>query len=132
MLQETLSADQWCVFKQPTSVPISLARSDRKQLSCVARVRNKECRGVLKDDKERHGVALPAFLTTSCKSTKRYLLKMREWKGEGRMSHLKLRARSGKVVLERAEGVASCLRMRLTSFSGGMQHLISAPHEIRM
>jgi hypothetical protein len=28
-------------------------------------VRKKECRGVLMDDKERHGVALPAFLTTS-------------------------------------------------------------------
>ena len=65
MLQETLSADQWYVFKQPTPVPISLARSDRKQLSCIARVRNKECRGVLMDDKERHGVALPAFLTPS-------------------------------------------------------------------
>ena len=30
---------------------------------------------------------------------------MREWKGEGRMSPLQLRTRSGKVVLERAEGV---------------------------
>src|SRR5258708_22259437 len=47
------------------------------------------------------------------------------------MSHLNLRKRSGKVVLERAEGVASCLRERLTSFAAGVQHLFSAPHETR-
>jgi len=43
-----------------------------------------------------------------------------------------LRTRSGKVVLERSEGVASCLDEQLTFFAGGVQHLISAPHEIRL
>jgi hypothetical protein len=47
------------------------------------------------------------------------------------MSHLNLRKRSGKVVLERAEGVASCLRENVTSFAAGVQHLFSAPHETR-
>jgi hypothetical protein len=57
---------------------------------------------------------------------------MRQYEVEGRMSRLRLRERSGKVVLERPEGVASCLRERLTSFAEGVQHLISAPHEIRL
>ena len=48
---------------------------------------------------------------------------------EGRMSRLHLRKNPGKVVLERAEGVASCLRVWLTSFAEGTQHLILAPHE---
>jgi hypothetical protein len=48
---------------------------------------------------------------------------------EGRMSRLNVRKNPGKVVLERAEGVASCLPVRLTSFAEGMQHFILAPHE---
>jgi hypothetical protein len=47
--------------------------------------------------------------------------------GEGRMSRLKLHKKSGKVVLERAEGVASCLGEQLTSCAAGVQRLISAP-----
>ena len=58
-------------------------------------------------------------------------LYIRESKEEGRMSRLQLRTRSGKVVLERAEGVASCLGEQLTSCAEGVQRLISAPHEIR-
>src|SRR5712691_7302472 len=41
-------------------------------------------------------------------------------KVEGRMSRLNLSKRSGKVVLERAEGVSSCLRERLTFFAAGV------------
>jgi hypothetical protein len=48
------------------------------------------------------------------------------------MSRLHLRERSGKVVLERPEGGASCLREQLTSYAEGVQHLVSAPHEIRL
>ncbi|HJT59287.1 MAG TPA: hypothetical protein VJ761_22460 [Ktedonobacteraceae bacterium] len=48
------------------------------------------------------------------------------------MSRLNLRKKSGKVVLERPEGVASCLREWLTSFAEGVQHFFSAPHEIRL
>jgi hypothetical protein len=57
---------------------------------------------------------------------------MRPSEGEGRMSRLHFRTRSGKVVLERPEGGASCLRKQLTFFAEGVQHLISAPHEIRL
>jgi hypothetical protein len=57
---------------------------------------------------------------------------MRPCEGEGRMSRLYLRTGSGKVVLERPEGGASCLRKQLTFFAEGVQHLISAPHEIRL
>ena len=53
-------------------------------------------------------------------------------KGEGRMSRLKLRENPGKVVLERSEGVSSCLRERLTSCAAGVQHFFSALHEIRL
>ncbi len=44
------------------------------------------------------------------------------------MSRLHLRTRSGKVVLERPEGVASCRSFRLTSFTAGEQHL-ALPHK---
>jgi hypothetical protein len=48
------------------------------------------------------------------------------------MSRLKLCKRSGKVVLERPEGGASCRSFQLTSYAEGVQHLFSAPHEIRL
>ena len=47
------------------------------------------------------------------------------------MSRLNLRNNPGKVVLERSEGVSSCLRERSTAFAAGVQHLFPAPHEIR-
>jgi hypothetical protein len=47
------------------------------------------------------------------------------------MFRLHVRNNPGKAVLERAEGVASCLRQRFTFFAAGVQCLISAPHEIR-
>ncbi len=41
------------------------------------------------------------------------------------MSRLHVRKRSGKVVLERPEGVASCRRFRLTSFAGAYTHYVT-------
>jgi hypothetical protein len=41
------------------------------------------------------------------------------------MSRLHVRKRSGKVVLERSEGVASCRRFRLTSFAGAYTHYVT-------
>ena len=48
------------------------------------------------------------------------------------MSPLKVRENPGKVVLERSEGVSSCLRERWTSYAEVVQHLISAPHGFRL
>ena len=57
---------------------------------------------------------------------------MRQREVEGRMSRLHLRKRSGKVVLERPEGVAPCLSFRLTSCAEGVQHLFSWLHEFHL
>ena len=57
---------------------------------------------------------------------------MRQCEGEGRKSPLNLRKRYGKVVLERLEGVLSCLGERLTSYAEGVQHLFSALHGMRL
>jgi hypothetical protein len=51
---------------------------------------------------------------------------MRQFEAEGRMSRLKLCKRSGKVVLERPEGGASCRSFQLTSYAEGVHAL---PHE---